>query len=95
MKTDSKLLRIVQVTRGKNHPYKLEYVVTLINALSKVKCSIEYLDVVVIVTKDNIKDFRVPSVSGDLNLKVHLDFKTKQKWNKNHIRILGFLPIES
>ena len=82
------LVRVIQVTHGKSHDLKLEFVVKLITALNELKFSVNLLDVVLLYPEGNKK----PSgkATGDLNLQVYKDFKTQSKWSKNNIRYMTF-----
>ena len=80
------LLRVVQVTRAKGHELKLQYVVGLMDKIKEFK-EVKFLDVVVIVSPDKLYTFNA-KVTGDYQLHVATDFKTKKKWKQNCIRIL-------
>ena len=86
------VLRIVQVTRGKRHSYKLEYVCTLMEKLRDETKNIEfkYLDVVMLYPS-NREEPNINDITGDRQLAtVCTDFKSKESWNKNCIHKLTF-----
>ena len=87
------LLRVVQVTRGQSHPYKLEYVVALMKALREVQVDIKVLDIVMVYPKDTDCPKLEKPERHPLTTIEHdncFDFKTKERWTAEHIRILSF-----
>ena len=85
-----KTLRVVQVTNGETHAYKLEYVVSLLNDLRNAEHEITSVDIVVVVCKGNKeKGFTLGTISDECNLEAfEIDYTEKTKWKKDHIRIL-------
>ena len=84
--TGEGVLRIVQVTRAIKHSLKLEYVYSLVKNIAELK-EVKFLDVVCIVARDKLTDFK-PDPTGDYQLTISTDFKTKHDWTKDCIRKL-------
>jgi hypothetical protein len=85
----SYLLRVVQITHGMKHPYKLEFVFSLLQHLSELNIGeIKFLDVVIVHKKKDQPPSH--STTGDLQLRVFIDFCSKTQWTVENIRVLSF-----
>jgi len=81
--SDKNILRIVQLTVGKSHKLKLEYVVKLL----RLECfaSINSLEVVIVVPKGNKNTFTIGDVFSDNSVPIR-----KLNWKKTDILIKEF-----
>ena len=88
---DGVVLRIVQVTRGKSHSYKLEYVVQLMTKLKENnKIQFVYLDIVMVHPSGTVVP-RIDDITGFRQLVLNCkDYKTKRNWKTDDIRKLNF-----
>lgn len=87
VQVDKDLLRVVQVTTGSSHSYKLKHVCDLLKNLRKAKCSIAKLDVVVVVPTGKKDNFKVEPITGHEQLGTEKNYEG-QRWTTDSIRIL-------
>jgi len=82
----SKLIRVIQITRGAKHDFKLQYITDLIELLKLHGRPISKLDLVVIIPARSV--FSLGTVSDAKSLKDQLAWSTKD------IRVLEFLRAD-
>ncbi|KAI3657466.1 hypothetical protein MP638_002729 [Amoeboaphelidium occidentale] len=84
----AKYIRFVQVTRGKEHSLKLQYFASFLNELAKSAQSFEIdkLDIVFIVLREKIADFKVSKITGSGLLK---QFGFEQGNEREKLKVLG------
>ena len=88
------LLRVVQVTHGKSHDMKLQYVCTLLTFIRDKGCVVKRLDIVILLPVNTqtevegiIREFKIGAVTGELNIKKNEhDFFTNK--NKQETELL-------
>jgi len=81
-----KSIRIVQVTRAKSHYLNLTYVHKLIKALVNIRgITIEKIDFVVVVPRQDVLQFRVSES------KIVGELKQNWGWEPKHIRVRGLI----
>lgn len=78
-------LRVVQLTRGKTHKLKLQYVISVIKTLGSLGVTISSLDVVIVCPKGTQHSFKLGTVYSDQYAVI-----TNLGWKKSHLRKLGF-----
>jgi hypothetical protein len=88
------LLRVFQITHEMKHPYRLEFVCTLLAKLKDLNIGeIKYLDVVMV----HEKNYTPPAYSptGFLQLNMYTDLFSKTNWKEENIRVLSFDVLDA